>query len=105
MVHHITLYKLKAEVSPETLEFMVRRSKSLLLKIPEVLSVRCGKKIAPNAPWPFFIAIDFESLAKQAICKSDPVYLKFQVEVITPHTSESLVTEFEMDPGKNVKYS
>jgi hypothetical protein len=31
--------------------------------------------------------------------------MKFTAEVIKPHTAERLTLNYEMDPGKNVKYS
>jgi hypothetical protein len=105
MVHHVALYKLHPEVSQETLEEMVRRSKSLLLKIPEALQVRSGKRIDPRCEFPFFVAIDFENRAKQAMFRDDPVYFKFLEEVIRPHTSAELLLDYEMEPGRNVKYS
>ncbi|MEN9285812.1 MAG: hypothetical protein RLZZ179_3305 [Verrucomicrobiota bacterium] len=105
MVHHVALYKLHPEVSQETLEEMVRRTKSLLLKIPEALQVRSGKRIDPRCEFPFFVAIDFENRAKQAMFRDDPVYFKFLEEVIRPHTSAELLLDYEMEPGRNVKYS
>jgi Stress responsive A/B Barrel Domain len=105
MVHHVALYKLRPEVPSGTLDDMIRRTRSLLLKIPEVLAVRCGKQIDNDSEWPFFIAIDFESRARQAMFYDDPVYLKFLVEVIEPFTAECMHMDYEMEPGKNVKYS
>ncbi len=105
MVHHLSLYKLKKGVSEEALETMIRRTRSLLLKIPEALAVRSGKRIDPDCVWPFFVAIDFETRAKQAIFRDDPVYLKYLAEVIKPYTTEGLAVDYEMEPGKNVKYS
>ena len=55
-------------------------------------------------PWPFFIAIDFESMDKQAIFREDPIYIKFVEEVIKPKTSEYLALDYEMDPGKDVTF-
>ena len=71
-----------------------------LLKIPEVLSIKCGKRIEEEMNWPFFIAIDFESMDKYAIFREDPIYVKFMEEVIKPNTEQSLALDFEMDPGK-----
>lgn len=105
MVHHVALYKLRPEVTPEIVEEMIRKTRSLLLKIPEVLSVRSGKRIDPNAEWPFFVSLDFESLHKQAMFRDDPVYLKFLEEVVRANTSENLLLDYETDPGRNVKYS
>jgi Stress responsive A/B Barrel Domain len=105
MVHHVCLFKLKPEVSAENVEEMIRRTRSLLLRIPEALAVRSGKRIEPEAAWPFFFSVDFETRAKQRMFRDDPVYLKFLEEVIRPYTTESLAVDYEMDPGKDVKYS
>ncbi len=105
MVHHVALYKLRPEVTPEIVEEMIRRTRSLLLKIPEVLSVRSGKKIDASADWPFFVSLDFENRQKQNMFRDDPVYLKFLEEVVRTNTTESLLLDFETDPGRNVKYS
>ena len=105
MVHHITLFKLKPDVTPAKLEQMMMTTRMSLLKIPEILSVKCGKSIDPKAEWPFFIALDFESMEKLAVTEDDAIYMKFAAEVIKPHTAERLTLNYEMEPGKNVKYS
>ncbi len=105
MVHHIILFKLKPEVTPARIEEMMMKTRMQLLKIPEVLSIKCGKRINGEMPWPFFIAIDFESMDKQEIYREDPIHVKFVEEVIKPNTAESLELDFEMDPGKDVQFS
>jgi hypothetical protein len=105
MIHHIVLYKLKPEVTPARVEEMMMNTRMQLLKIQEVLSIKCGKRIDPEMPWPFFIAIDFESMDKYAIFREDPVHVKFMEEVIKPNTTDSLSLDFEMDPGKDVRFS
>jgi len=105
MVHHIVLYKLNPEVTPARVEAMMMNARMQLLKIPEVLSIKCGKRIDPELPWPFFIAIDFESMDKYGIFREDSIYVKFVEEVIKPNTEDSLVLDFEMDPGKDVRFS
>jgi hypothetical protein len=105
MVHHVALYKLKPELPESTIEEMVRKSRSLLLKIPEALSVRSGRSIEHGCEWPFFVAIDFETRAKQAIFRDDPVYLKFLEDVVKPYTTSIQLLDYELDPGKNTKYS
>src|SRR4029077_16269736 len=105
MIHHVVLYKLKSEVTPARVEEMMMNTRMQLLKIPEVLSIKCGKRIDQELPWPFFIAIDFESMDKYAIFREDPVFVKFTEEVIKPNTEDSLVLDFEMDPGKDVRFS
>ena len=105
MVHHITLFKLKPEVTSAKLEEMMMATRMNLLKIPEILSVKCGKSVDPKAAWPFFIALDFESMEKLAVTEDDAIYMKFTAEVIKPNTAERLTLNYEMEPGKNVKYS
>ena len=105
MVHHMVLYKLKPEVTPARVEEMMMNTRMQLLKIPEVLSIKCGKRIEPEMEWPFFIAIDFESMDKYAIFREDSIFVKFMEEVIKPNTEDSLALDFEMDPGKDVRFS
>ena len=105
MVHHIALYKLKPEVTPARVEEMMMNARMQLLKIQEVLSIKCGKRIKTEMPWPFFIAIDFESMDKFDMFREDPIFVKFVEEVIKPNVAETLVLDFEMDPGKDVRFS
>jgi hypothetical protein len=105
MVHHIGLYKLKPGVTPQEAEEMMMNARMQLLKIDEVLSIKCGKRVEKDNPWPFFIAIDFESMDKQAIFEEDPIYIKFVEEVIKSKTTEYLALDYEMDPGKDVNFS
>ena len=105
MVHHIGLYKLKPGITPEETEEMMMNARMQLLKIPEVLSIKCGKRIDPETEWPFFLAIDFESMDKFAMFRDDSIYVKFVEEVVKPNTQDSLTLDFEMDPGKDVRFS
>jgi hypothetical protein len=105
MIHHVVLYKLKPEVTPARVEEMMMNARMQLLKIPEVLSIKCGKRVDPELPWPFFIAIDLESMDKYAIFREDSIHVKFMEEVIKPNTADSLTLDFEMDPGKDVRFS
>ncbi len=105
MVHHIVLFKLKPEVTTEKVEIMMMNTRMMLLKIPEALSVKCGKRIDPKSEWPFFISIDCESMDKLALYLDDPIHLKFVEDIIKPNTIERLALDYEMEPGKEVKYS
>jgi hypothetical protein len=105
MVHHITLFKLKPEVTPEKLEKMMMTTRMSLLKIPEILAVKCGKAIDGKMEWPFFISLELESMEKLQMTEEDAIYMKFVSDVIKANTAERLVLNYEMEPGKNVKYS
>ena len=105
MVHHISLFKLKPGVTPARVEEMMMHARMQLLKIPEVLSIKCGKRINEEMEWPFFVAIDFESMDKFDIFRDDPIYVKYVEETIKPNVAESVALDFEMDPGKDVQFS
>lgn len=105
MVHYIALFKLRPDITDDDLETMVRMSRSQLLKVPEVLNLLSGKRIEPDSEWPFFIAIDFESLDKMAQYLVNPIYIRFKNEVLRTWTTQRLELRYETDPGKNTKYS
>src|SRR5260370_18069371 len=105
MIHHIVLFKLKPEVTPARIEEMMMNDRIIHLKIPEVQNIKCGKRVDPELQWAFFIAIDFESMDKFAIFREDPVFVKFMEEIIKPNTADALSLDFEMDPGKDVRFS
>lgn len=105
MVHHVVLFKLKPEVTNEKVETMMMSTRMMLLKIPEVLSVKCGKKIDPASEWAFFIAVDCESMDKLGMYLEHPIHMKFVEEIIKPNITERLALDYEMEPGKDVKYS
>lgn len=105
MVHHINLFKLKPEVSPEKLEQMMMTTRMSLLKIPEILSVKCGKAIDSKTEYPFFISLEFESMEKLQMTQEAAIYMKFIADVIKPNATEKVTLNYEMEPGKNVKYS
>ena len=105
MVHHIVLFKLKPDTTNEKIEEMMMQTRMQLLKIPEVMSVKCGKRIDPSSEWPFFIALDFESMDKLAIYRDDSIFLKFVEEILKPNIVEKLVLDYEMDPNRDVRYS
>ncbi len=105
MVHHLVLFKLTDEVDDERVEWMMRQTRIRLLKIPEVQSVRCGKRIDPNAEWPFFLSVDVENMERLAIYRDAAHHVKFLEEVIRPFTTERLALDYEMDPGRDVTYS
>lgn len=105
MIHHVVFFKLKPEVDDHKLEEMIRSTRSMLLKIPEVLSVRSGKNIDPSAEWPFFLTVEVETLEKLRMYVDDPVHLKYIETVIKPNTSARFALDFQTDPSRDLKYS
>lgn len=105
MITHIAFYKLNAEVDAERLEHMVRTTRSILLKIPEILTVHSGRNTDQDSDWPFFFSIEVASLSKLTMTKDDPLYLKFLASVLHPNTSAEFAFSFETDPSQDLRYS
>jgi hypothetical protein len=105
MIAHVSLFKLRTEISGERLEEIMSLTRVYLLRVPEVLSVRTGKRIDEKDQWQWFVFMEIESLDKLAICQDDPNYIKFREEVLRPAVARENVQTFEMDPRKDVRYS
>ena len=105
MIHHVVYFQLKPEVDAAMEEELVRVSRSLLLRIPEVLSVRSGRNLDTSSQWRFFVAIEVGSLDKLRIALDDPFHLKFVEKHIKPATLAHFAMDFELDPSKDLKYS
>jgi hypothetical protein len=105
MISHIAFYRLKPEVDEHRLEEMVRSTRSLLLKIPEILSVHSGRNVRPESDWHFFYSIEVASLGKLAMTTDDSLFLKFLETVIRPNTEDEFVFDFETDPSQDLRYS
>jgi hypothetical protein len=105
MIHHVVYFQLKPEVDKAAMEELVRTSRSLLLKIPEVLGVRSGRNIDPASQWQFYFSIEVDSLEKLKATLDDPFHLKLMEKWIKPNTSDSFTLDYELDPSKDLKYS
>ncbi|MFN0126572.1 MAG: Dabb family protein [Verrucomicrobiales bacterium] len=105
MVFQLMLYKLRPDADAETVDSLMRRARTQLLRIPQVLSVRAGKELVPGTEWPLVVALEFDSRAKQAMAHDDPHWLKFVQETLSPHVVEARILDYELEPGKNIKYS
>lgn len=105
MIQHIVHFELKQEVGAAELEELVRTSRSLLLKIPEVLSVRSGRNIDPESQWQFYFSIEVDSLEKLRITLDDAFYLKLMEKYIKPQTMADFSMAYELDPSRDLKYS
>lgn len=105
MVHHVAYFQLTPEVGPEMLEELVRNSRSLLLKIPQVISVRSGRNLDPAALWQFFFSIEVDSREKLRATLDDPHHLKLMEKWLLPNTVDSFSMDYELDPSKMLKYS
>ena len=105
MIHHVTYSQLSEAVTKAGFEEMIRASRTWLLKIPEVLSIRSGRNTDQQSQWQFFYSIEVDSLEKLAMVKSDAHYLKFQEAYIKGNVEHQFEMNFELDPSRDLKYS
>jgi len=105
MISHFLLYKLRRDVDETRLEEMVRTTRSILLKIPEVLSVQSGRNVEQGSEWTFFVSFEVESLDKLGMVEEDVCYLRFLRDVIESNTDARQVFSFETDPSRDLRYS
>ena len=105
MVHQVVLCKFQPGTDDQRVEWIMRQTRIRLLKIPEVRAIKCGKRIETENDWGFFFSMDFESTEKMGEGQADPIYQKFIAEVIDGFVSERLALTYEMEPGKDVRYS
>jgi len=106
MVHHICLLKLKEGHKPEQIENLMVETRIRLLKIPEVINLRVGKKIdLKGNPHDVFFSLDCENLTKLRIIHDSAIYVKFKHQILDHHVESLTVLDYEMDPGKDVAYS
>lgn len=100
------LLKLKPDVTPEQTENIMVESRIRLLKIPEVMNLRCGKKIdLKKNPHDVFVSMDFENMTKLRNALESAVWVRYDKQVIEPHVAVLTEFNYEMDPGKDVAYS
>ncbi len=105
MIHYVVFYETQPHVDDPKRQEMARTARSLLLKIPEIFSVKSGRSLDSASQWSFFVSIEVDSLKKLHIVLEDPIYLKFLESVIKNHTSVSFPQRFELDPSLDLKYS
>ena len=105
MVHHVVYLQLVDEIDGPILEEMVRASRTWLLKIPEVMSVRSGRGLDPDSQWQFFYSFEVDSLEKLGLVKQDAFHLKFLQQFVDPNTVTRFEMNFELDPSRDLKYS
>jgi hypothetical protein len=96
----------KPEVIPGKLEEIMVETRIRLLKIPEVNNLRVGKRVdTTQNPYHFFFSFDVENMDKLAYITENAVFVQFEKQILGPFISSSKVFDYEMEPGKDVRYS
>lgn len=104
MVFHLVLCRLRPDVSAATVEDMMRQTRIQLLKIPEVKIIRCGQRIG-EGNWDFFVTLEFESMEKLHLYSANPITHRYREEVLAPNVAQSSTHDFELEPGKDPRFS
>ena len=105
MIHHLVLFRLKQEVTSEKVDSILRQTRAQLLKIGEVLTLRCGRNIDQKSEWGIFLALEVESTEKLALLHENAIYIKYMERVLKPSTEDQISLTFEMEPGKDIRFS
>ena len=105
MIQHVVYFQLRPEVDKPAMEQLVRMSRSFLLKIPEVRTVRSGRNLDPISRWQFYFSFEVDSLEKLRITLDDPFHLKLMEKWLKPNIVDSFSLDYELDPSKDLKYS
>jgi hypothetical protein len=105
MIHHLLLARLKTDLPANAVEELMVESRIRLLKIPEVMNLRCGKKLEEDNPFDFFISMDVENGGKLKVVEQSAIYLQYRHQIFDPKVEEMKKMNFEMEPGKDVRYS
>ncbi len=106
MIYHLMLLTTKPEVTPAKLEEIMVETRIRLLKIPDVNNLRVGKRVdTVNNPYTYFFSFDVENMDKLAYVQENAVFVQFERQILGPFVASSQVFNYEMEPGKDVRYS
>jgi hypothetical protein len=106
MVHHICLLETKPDVTSEKLEELMVETRIRLLRIPEINNLRVGKRIdLEGNPFTFFFSVDLENMDRLGIMHDSAIFTQYQKQILVPFVTRYQVFNYEMEPGKDVRYS
>ncbi len=106
MVHHLCLLQLKPSVTPEQIENLMVETRIRLLKLPEITNLRVGKRIdTERNPHACFYSFETENTDKVRYVHDSAIFTQFEKQILNPQVAKAVVYEYEMEPGKDVRYS
>ncbi len=105
MIHHLVLFKLKPDVTAGEVDSILRQTRAQLLKIDDVLMLRCGRNLDPGSIWELFVSIELENTEKLAQLREDAIYIKYLERILKPKIEDQIALTFEMEPGRGIQFS
>lgn len=105
MIHHICLVETNDSVNSEKIEEIMVETRIRLLKIPEINNLHVGKRIDSDNEYNYFYSFDIENMDKLKYAQESAVFTQFQKQILDPHAENMVTMDYEMEPGKDVKYS
>jgi len=77
-----------------------------LLKIQEISNLRVGKRIDPQQNnYTYFFSFDVESKDKLELTKDSAIFTQYQKQLMDPYVAKISELDYEMEPGKDIRYS
>jgi hypothetical protein len=106
MVHHISLLETRPNITAEMLEQLMVEMRIRLLKVPDVNNLKVGKRIdGSDHSFQLFYAFDVENMDKLKLFKQSAIFAQFSRQILDPYVVRSWQMDYEMEPGKDTKYS
>ncbi len=106
MVHHINLLETRPNVTAEMLEQLMVEIRIRLLKVSDVNNLKVGKRIeGTETPFQLFYAFDVENMDKLKLFKESAIFAQFSRQILDPYVVRSWQMDYEMEPGKDTRYS
>jgi hypothetical protein len=106
MIHHLVLLTTKPDVPSAKLDDIIVETRIRLLKISEVNNLRVGKRVdTTNNPHTYFFSFDVENMDKLTYVMENAVYVQFEKQILGKFVADSKSLDYEMEPGKDVRYS
>jgi len=106
MIHHLMLLTTKPDVVSSKIEDLMVETRIRLLKLPDINNLRVGKRVdLEGNPYTWFFSFDIENMDKLAFVYESAIFIQYERQVITPFIASSQVFDYEMEPGKDVRYS
>jgi hypothetical protein len=106
MVHHIHFLETRPNITAEMLEQLMVEIRIRLLKVSDVNNLKVGKRIEGSEnSFQLFYAFDIENLDKLKLFKESAVYAQFSRQILDPYVVRSWQMDYEMEPGKDTRYS
>ncbi|MDD2676505.1 MAG: Dabb family protein [Methylacidiphilaceae bacterium] len=100
MIHHLCFLEPLPSTSSSELDALMIEIRIILLKLPDIHSLRVGRNLAPGDPFSLFLSFDIDSPEKLEFVQRNPIYYQFERQILDVHAKRIVRYNFDMEPGK-----